>query len=171
MTTLFGSSSTFAPMSNFDVNKKSAWLFGDERELLAERVFSKLYGTRELHASKEGFTFHRPTAGGRHPLVGKTAYVCGQPTSADNGGAHFDQGHAGSGLQCIQSSTALLDQQEDDGCFLCWPGSHRHHGALTAGAPRRRAISDWIRVMSSSRARGARLETSSRYSASKRWTP
>ena len=32
MTTLFGSSSTFAPMSNFDVNKKSAWLFGDERE-------------------------------------------------------------------------------------------------------------------------------------------
>ena len=40
----------------------AGWLFGDERELLAERVFSKLYGTRELHASKEGFTFHRPTA-------------------------------------------------------------------------------------------------------------
>ena len=120
----------------------AGWLFGDERELLAERVFSKLYGTRELHASKEGFTFHRPTAGGRHPLVGKTAYVCGQPTSADNGGAHFDQGHAGSGLQCIQSSTALLDQQEDDGCFLCWPGSHRHHGALTEGIWRGR--SPWV---------------------------
>ena len=44
----------------------AGWLFGDERELLAERVFSKLYGTRELHASKEGFTFHRPTASGRH---------------------------------------------------------------------------------------------------------
>ena len=44
----------------------AGWLFGDERELLAERVFSKLYGTRELHASKEGFTVP-PADGGRPP--------------------------------------------------------------------------------------------------------
>ena len=30
------------------------------RELLAERVFEPLFGTRELLCSKEGFTFHRP---------------------------------------------------------------------------------------------------------------
>ena len=38
------------------------WLFSDLREILAKRVFEPLYGTRELHSSKEGFTFHRPTA-------------------------------------------------------------------------------------------------------------
>ena len=30
------------------------------RELLAERVYEPLFGTRELISSKEGFTFHRP---------------------------------------------------------------------------------------------------------------
>lgn len=37
----------------------AGWLFSDLREVLAERIFEKVFGTRELHASKEGFTFHR----------------------------------------------------------------------------------------------------------------
>ena len=35
---------------------------GTLREILTERVFEPLYGARELHCSKKGFTFHRPTA-------------------------------------------------------------------------------------------------------------
>ena len=69
-----------------------------------------MFGTRELHCSKEGFTFHRPTADHRHPLVSRTSNVCGRPMRADNCGVHFDQGHAEAGLQGIQSSVALLDQ-------------------------------------------------------------
>ena len=33
----------------------------------------------------------------------------------------------------IQSSTALIDQGPNDGCFRCWPGSHRYHVSLMAG--------------------------------------
>ena len=34
------------------------------------------------------------------------------------------------GLQCIQGSVALTDQEEEDGCFSCWPGSHKHHDEI-----------------------------------------
>ena len=39
------------------------------------QVFEPLYGTSALHSSKEGFTFHRPTAavspaGRTHPDIG-----------------------------------------------------------------------------------------------------
>ena len=36
----------------------------------------------------------------------------------------------------------LLDQDEDDGCFLCWPGSHREHPSITKDIWRGR--SDWV---------------------------
>lgn len=55
---------------------------------------------------------------------------------------HFDQGAAASGLQYIQSSTCLVDQDEGDGCFLCWPGSHAYHHQLVAGTWRGR--SHWV---------------------------
>lgn len=38
----------------------AGFVLGNMRELLAERIFEPLYGTRELLCSKEGFTFHRP---------------------------------------------------------------------------------------------------------------
>jgi len=58
-------------------------------------------------------------------------------------GDHFDQRAVDIGLQCIQSSTALLDQEENyDGCFMCWPGSHKMHPAMTKGTWRGR--SDWV---------------------------
>ena len=107
----------------------AGWVFGELREKLAERIFEPLYATRELHCSKEGFTFHRPTQGGRHPLAAKRGFVCGKPVT-DGVGEHFDQGHTEVGLQYIQSGTCLLDQEEDDGCFTCWPGSHEHHQRL-----------------------------------------
>lgn len=95
---------------------QAGWVFSELRERMAERVFERLYGTRELHCSKDGFTLQRPTSG----ELGRT------PND------HFDQGSASSGLQCIQGSVALTDQEHDDGCFLCWPGSHRHHATLMA---------------------------------------
>ena len=36
----------------------AGFLLGEVREKMAERIFSKLFGTTELHASKEGFTYH-----------------------------------------------------------------------------------------------------------------
>ena len=121
----------------------AGWLFGGLREKLAERVFEPLFGTRALHTSKEGFTFHRPTAGelgAKHPSLSKTAYVCGQPSHT--AGEHFDQGASEVGLQYLQSATALLDQEEGDSCFLCWPGSHKLHQQLTSGTWRGR--SHWV---------------------------
>ena len=128
---------------------QSGWLFSELREKLADRVFEPLYGTRELHSSKEGFTFHRPTAPPTgegscelvHPLVGQERpFVCNKPSNTN--GEHFDQRAAHTGLHCIQSSTALLDQTIDDGCFLCWPGSHKEHARVTKDIWRGR--SDWV---------------------------
>ena len=66
--------------------------------------------------------------------------MCGQPSQTR--GEHFDQGHAESGLQYIQSSTCLVDQEEDDACFLCWPRSHTLHQQLTQSTWRGR--SHWV---------------------------
>ena len=96
-----------------------------------------------MHTSKEGFSFLRPTAGAagaRHPSHGRKAFVCGKPSQTR--GEHFDQGHAESGLQYIQSSTCLVDQEEEDACFLCWPGSHTLHQQLTETTWRGR--SHWV---------------------------
>ena len=39
-------------------------------------------------------------------------------------------------------STSLLDQEEEDACFLCWPGSHAFHQQLTKDTWRGR--SHWV---------------------------
>ena len=89
-------------------------MFPGIREQFAERVFAPLYGTDELHVSKDGWTFQRPTEFELHR----------SPND------HFDQGSTMKGLQCIQGSVALTDQGEGDGCFSCWPGSHKHHDEI-----------------------------------------
>lgn len=106
---------------------QAGWVFNDLRELMAERVFEQLYGTHELHSSKDGFTLQRPTQRelGRSP------------------NDHFDQGTELLGLQCIQGSVALTDQEHDDGCFLCWPGSHKHHATLMFGKGGKKARKNW----------------------------
>jgi len=93
---------------------QAGWVFNDMRVAMAERVFEKIYGTTELHCSKDGFTLQRPTKRelGRSP------------------NDHYDQGFGQRGLQCIQASIALTDQEHDDGCFLCWPGSHKLHDKI-----------------------------------------
>lgn len=40
----------------------AGFLFGKLREILADRVFEKLYSTKELHVSKEGFSFEPSSA-------------------------------------------------------------------------------------------------------------
>eukprot|EP00928_Gymnodinium_smaydae_P039203 TRINITY_DN26824_c0_g1_i1.p1 TRINITY_DN26824_c0_g1~~TRINITY_DN26824_c0_g1_i1.p1 ORF type:complete len:459 (-),score=58.17 TRINITY_DN26824_c0_g1_i1:278-1654(-) len=92
----------------------AGWIFNDLREHMADRVFEKLYDSRELHCSKDGFTLQRPTERDLNPPAND----------------HFDQGSALRGLQCIQGSVALTDQAYEDGCFLCWPGSHKYHDAI-----------------------------------------
>ena len=131
-------------LSDMCQSYQAGWLFGELREKLATRVFEQIYGTRELHSSKEGFTFHRPTVtpeGYCHPLLhAAPPRVCNQETHTS--GEHFDQRASHTGLQCIQSSTALLDQTAEDGCFLCWPGSHKEHPRMTKNIWRGR--SDWV---------------------------
>ena len=120
---------------------QAGWLFSELRVMLAERVFERLYGMRQLHSSKEGFTFYRPHASdGTHPIGGKPRYVCGEVSH--NAGEHYDQGHAEVGLQSVQSSTCLIDQTTEDACFLCWPKSHQHHQRLTKSIWRGR--SHWV---------------------------
>jgi len=89
----------------------AGWVFSSLRERFAERVFEPMYGTRELHCSKDGFTFQRPT----------DRDVNLTPND------HFDQGLDLKGLHCIQGSVALTDQEHEDGCFVAWPGSHKFH--------------------------------------------
>jgi len=116
------------PHSYHDMMKshQAGWIFGELREVLASRLFEPLYGTKELHCSKDGFCFQRPT---------RTAI-----TRRSND--HYDQSSIKLGLQCIQGSVALLDQEFDDGCFVCWPGSHRMHPVMSfAGRGR-----DWCRL-------------------------
>eukprot|EP01050_Picozoa_sp_SAG11_P011081 SAG11_NODE_1149_length_5682_cov_5.991401_3_plen_515_part_00 len=110
---------------------QAGWLFCGLREQMAERVFEPVYGTRKLHCSKDGFTLQRPTT---NPAGGATYWD------------HFDQGVSSVGLQCIQGSVALIDQQPDDGCFCCWPGSHQHREALMATMPRRKVSGDFVLV-------------------------
>jgi hypothetical protein len=126
---------------------QAGWLFSSLREILAERVFGRMYGTSELHSSKEGFTFHRPTKtvapnGSTHPVLHQERpRVCGKVQPRGHG-EHFDQCASDTGLHCIQSSTALIDQNNGDGCFMCWPKSHREHGRMTKDIWRGR--SDWV---------------------------
>jgi hypothetical protein len=46
--------------------------------------------------------------------------------------SHFDQdGRPGNdGLRCVQGSVSLIDQDPEDGCFQCWPGSHKVHSEV-----------------------------------------
>jgi hypothetical protein len=106
------------PCSQRDMmqSHQAGWVFHELREKLAERVFEKLYGTSELHCSKDGFTLQRPT--NEHLRSGNSD--------------HFDQGQTRLGLHCIQGSVALTNQEHDDGCFLCWPGSHTFHERIVA---------------------------------------
>lgn len=124
------------PHASRDMMKfhQAGWVFGELREALATRVFTPLYGTRELHSSKDGFCLHRPTLKPvRRRLID-----------------HFDQGSQKQGLHCIQASVALLDQQVDDGCFMCWPRSHHHHAELTAGSVGAR---DWFMLTKTDRSK------------------
>jgi hypothetical protein len=83
-------------------------------------VFERLYGTRRLHTSKDGFTLLRPPR---------------TKEEIDEGDwSHFDQdgrpGNTEGGVKCVQGSVSLLDQNPDDGCFQCWPGSHKVHSTI-----------------------------------------
>ena len=148
----------------------AGWVHGTLREILAERVFEPLYGTRELHCSKEGFTFHRPTTtisqNNNHNGSTTTTTtneeeeekvpsfwlqrlweqnqnrrVCGKVQTLSMG-EHYDQLAETRGLWTIQSLVALEDQHEGvDGCFQCWPGSHgSNHAELTANKYRGRFV-------------------------------
>jgi hypothetical protein len=106
---------------------QAGWLFSDLRVTLADKVFEPLYG-RQLHTSKDGFTLQRPTAA----KLGRT------PND------HFDQGSEFLGLQCVQGSVALTDQEETDACFSCWPGSHRYREQMLSMMSPKRAAADFI---------------------------
>jgi hypothetical protein len=94
--------SGFDPLPDMCQSFQAGWLFSDLREKLADRVFAPLYGTRELHSSKEGFTFHRPTADveAERRVDRRKPFVCGIRSTTQ--GEHFDQRAADTGLHCIQ---------------------------------------------------------------------
>jgi hypothetical protein len=98
------------------------------REKMAERVFEPLYGTPALHSSKDGFTLQRPT----------------QWELNRTPNDHSDQGFTMRGLNCIQGSVALTDQTRADGCFQCWPGSHRYRAEIIEGRGEKRGRKNFV---------------------------
>lgn len=126
-------------------DNQAGFVHGRVREILAERVYSKLvFGTEELHSSKEGFTFLRPDrdSGAGSPEQQPRFFVCGKQAMTSVG-EHFDQGAREIGLQHIQASVAFTDQDSSTGAFLCWPKSHKFHREITAGTYRGEN-SDWF---------------------------
>lgn len=107
---------------------QAGWVFNDLREAMAGRVFEKIYGTKELHCSKDGFTLQRPT----------------EEELGQSHNDHYDQGFHSRGLQCIQGSVALTDQEHDDGCFLCWPRSHLVHDEMMDWRGPKRGREDFV---------------------------
>lgn len=63
---------------------QAGWLLTDLREKFVDRIFAPMFGTQQLHVSKDGFTMQRPTDGT-------------EDLSAND---HFDQGSLLRGLQC-----------------------------------------------------------------------
>lgn len=112
----------------------AGFLLGPTRQLVAEMLFEPLFGRKDLHASKEGFTFARPT---RISVDNESSYqwdrsahltdvkVCGKLQEGSLG-EHYDQSHETNGLFTIQSSVSFIDQSEEcgDGHFVCYPHSH-----------------------------------------------
>ena len=117
----------------------AGWVFSDLREVLADRVFAPLFGTAELHCSKDGFTFHRPTgptsaaaaaaaavaaagaavgaaAGAGSPLApGPTTFIPPPFVQAPrhpgtDGDLAFGQALPLAGLQGVLGAVSLLDQ-------------------------------------------------------------
>lgn len=86
------------------------------------QTFERLWGTDDLLVSFEGFSFFPPV---------EHEGDFGTPLA--EGWFHTDQnGVSRPGLQTIQSFVSLYDQDASTGAFLVVPGSHEHHGALTA---------------------------------------
>jgi len=105
----------------------AGFLLGNVREILAERVFEPLYNTKRLHSSKEGFTLQRPnviSSGGRHynHMCEKTQIYTNTPVASRE--ERYSTNNHNFGSLTIQSSIAFLDQEETDGCFICYPQSH-----------------------------------------------
>lgn len=121
----------------------AGYLLGPIRQIMADRVFEPLFGRKELHASKEGFTFARPTQISIQNQTCKwdrsaqmtNVRVCGK-TQDNSIGEHYDQAHEMNGLYTIQSSVTFIDQSEEcgDGHFVCYPHSNSDvHQSLTKG--------------------------------------
>ncbi len=139
----------------------AGYLLGETRIQMAERIFEPLFNTKDLHSSKEGFTFSRPTIvrivndknnnndddddtnddNKQEGTLYKwnrskqmtTRRVCGQ-VQEHSLGEHYDQSHYDQGLQTIQSSVCFIDQKEEcgDGHFACIPFSHSNiHTSIT----------------------------------------
>ena len=115
----------------------AGYLLGSIREIMAERVFEHLFGRKELHVSKEGFTFARPTVVSVQGNACKwnrphhKVQVCGKVQEGSLR-EHYDQGRDHQGLFTIQSSVVFIDQNEGDGHFVCYPKSHSAvHTSLT----------------------------------------
>jgi hypothetical protein len=115
----------------------AGWVLADAKQHVCDRVFAPLvYGTSELHCSKEGFTYLRPPAMPNDDVPSSRpapVRVCGTPQHISTG-EHYDQSNAWVGLHGIQSLLALQDQHEGvDGGFLCYPKSFGQvHQRITA---------------------------------------
>jgi hypothetical protein len=119
----------------------SGYVLGRLREILAQRVYEPLvFQTRELHSSKEGFTFHRPrkvcseksTIVHHHPFYSHQQSSSVSDVSYSSRSTHSDENNylpavsPTNVLPIIHSCTSFTSQSPHDQsyCFSTYPGSH-----------------------------------------------
>lgn len=88
----------------------AGWLLSNVREALADRAFSRLFGTRELHSSKEGFSFRRASDGQSRP-----------------GRRRFRQDRAAAPV--VRAMVALEESRGEEAAFACYPESFTYCAA------------------------------------------
>eukprot|EP00873_Tetraselmis_striata_P025574 jgi/Tetstr1/445838/TSEL_033478.t1 len=117
---------------------QAGWVLRRLREAVAQRVFEPLFGTRELHCSKEGFVFARPTAGGRHPQhppgAPRSRHPLGRLTPPGTPEQPPEARPQPEAQCCIRAAVALTDTAEPGSCgVVLWPG--RRSCGIANGAP------------------------------------
>ncbi|CAB9518562.1 expressed unknown protein [Seminavis robusta] len=122
-------------------SRGAGWLLHTVRESVADRVIQPLLGTSRLLCSREGFVFHhRPSTSTQHHDTANDQEISFQRCTellVDNRQQHpkdenqnpLEESEVAQSRTIVRSLVCLENQMIEgtDGCFICYPGSHRHN--------------------------------------------
>jgi len=105
------------------------------------RVFQTLWKENDLLVSYDGICFQAPPE-----LTGKYSEKYSEPWW------HMDQGKKKRGFHCVQAFVNLEETTEEDGCFICLPGSHKFHQEFMDIFGAEYGNNDWVKLEEKHRA-------------------